>query len=706
MTQGKANLADELKGRLQFESLISDLSARFVGITSDKIDKEILRALKIIRVFFKGDRCGIVKIYPERKFTQIAYTSYGRGVRRVPEDVNLYEFFPWQHKIVIEKKVPIILSSPNDLPPEAVLDRQSLEAMGIRSLVSIPVFVGGKINCALLFQNMRHEVIWSNIFLQRIQLLAEILVNALIRKDADQALRKSEEELASRLKFERMLSGLSARFVALDANQIDNAIEDAQKTIVEALDLDRSVLFQITGQGDGTIITHSWSRPQWGKVPRLTGKIEYPWAYQRLISGDIMVFSRLAELPPEAFQDKESHKRFGAKSSLAIPLSAGGRFFGALTFTTLSKERDWLPDLINRLRLVSEVFTNALARKRAEEQNRDRLHEIQALKEQLEKDNVYLRSEVKLLHEHGEIVGESKAIQQVLIKAEQVAPTESTVLILGETGTGKELLAREIHAMSRRGARPLVTVNCASLPPSLIESELFGREKGAYTGALSRMTGRFETAEGSTLFLDEIGELPYEVQGKLLRVLENGTFERLGSTKTIKIDVRIISATNCDLAHEVKEGRFRKDLFYRLNVFPITIPPLRERTEDIPALVWTFVRQIENRMGKRIENIPQKSIDALGNYPWPGNVRELKNVIEHAMIISRKNLEITPPSFSDDDDLYGDTLEDVERKYILRVLERTRWRIAGKSGASEILGVKRTTLYAMLKNLGIQRPSD
>ena len=235
-------------------------------------------------------------------------------------------------------------------------------------------------------------------------------------------------------------------------------------------------------------------------------------------------------------------------------------------------------------------------------------------------------------------------MQQVLSKADQVAGTDATVLLLGETGTGKELLARAIHGMSLRKDRPLITVNCAALPPTLIESELFGREKGAYTGAMTRMTGRFEIADGSTLFLDEIGEMPIDLQSKLLRVLEEGVFERLGSTTPLHVDVRIIAATNRDIAQEIKDGRFRKDLFYRLNVFPIVIPPLRERPDDIPLLVRAVVNEFQKKMKKEIESIPKKSLQALQSYSWPGNVRELRNVIEHAMILNKgKTLYIECP---------------------------------------------------------------
>jgi formate hydrogenlyase transcriptional activator len=340
-----------------------------------------------------------------------------------------------------------------------------------------------------------------------------------------------------------------------------------------------------------------------------------------------------------------------------------------------------------------------------EEQLKGHLRRIKELKERIETENLYLQEEVKLLAEHKEIVAQSLVMRRVLTQVEQVARTDSIVLIQGETGTGKELVARALHNMSSRKDRPLVTVNCASLPPTLIESELFGRERGAYTGALTKMVGRFEIADGSTLFLDEIGELPVEVQSKLLRVLEEGNFERLGSTKPLHVNVRILAATNRDLEVAVKEGQFRKDLYYRLNVFPIMIPPLRDRAEDIPLMVWAFVRAFQKKMGKEIETIPKRTMEALQSYLWPGNVRELKNVVEHAMILTNgKTLVLQLPKLGAPERGSHHTLEDTERKHILAVLERIGWRVGGRGGAAEILGLKRSTLYSKMRKLGVIRP--
>lgn len=295
-------------------------------------------------------------------------------------------------------------------------------------------------------------------------------------------------------------------------------------------------------------------------------------------------------------------------------------------------------------------------------------------------------------------------MKRILAQAEQVARTSSTVLILGETGTGKELLALAIHKMSARKDRPLIAVNCAALPPTLIESELFGREKGAYTGAMTKMIGRFEIADGSTLFLDEIGELPLELQSKLLRVLEEGCFERLGSTKTLHVDVRIIATANRDIEQEVKGGNFRKDLFYRLAVFPIVMPPLRERPEDIPFMVRVFVKEFQKSMGKKIETISKQSMEALQSYSWPGNVRELRNVIEHAMILSKgKTLGVQLPKSRSLETDATQNLQDMERRHIVAVLEQAGWRVGGRGGAAEVLGLKRTTLRAKMEKLGIKR---
>jgi len=338
---------------------------------------------------------------------------------------------------------------------------------------------------------------------------------------------------------------------------------------------------------------------------------------------------------------------------------------------------------------------------------RTALSEIKTMKDQLEAENIYFRQEIKTRHRFAKIIGESDGLKYVLYRAEQVAPTNTTVLILGETGTGKDLIAVAIHEMSPRKNRPLITVNCAALPGNLMESELFGREKGAFTGADTRQIGRFEIANGSTLCLDEIGELPLELQAKLLRVIQHNEFERLGSSHTIKVDVRIVATTNRDLEEEVRKGRFRQDLYYRLNVFPITVPPLRLRKDDIPMMVHAFIERYSRKFGKQITSIQKETMKALQDYPWPGNIRELESIIERAMILCpgpvlqlTDKLEISAPSLSST----VRTLEDSERNQIHKIISETQWHIEGKDGAAAILGLNPSTLRARMHKLGIVRP--
>jgi formate hydrogenlyase transcriptional activator len=519
--------------------------------------------------------------------------------------------------------------------------------------------------------------------------------------------KQVEQALENRLRFERLLSDLSARFVNIPPDQVDSEVDYGLKQILEFFQVDRAGLMRSLLDRSAYHITHG----AYGEgVPAVPVGVElprsrYPWAFEKLVEKhEVVSFSKLGALPPEANVDKQTYAEWGIRSALHIPIITGGSVVHVIAINSVKTERVWPEELFPRLQLLGEIFVNALERKQTRLELEKRLREIEELKQRLEKENIYLHEEVKLLADHTEIVGQSLAMKKVLSQAEQVARTESTVLIQGETGTGKELVARAIHRLSSRKDRLLVTVSCASLPPTLIESELFGREKGAYTGALTRMIGRFEVADGSTLFLDEIGEIPLELQGKFLRVLEEGSLERLGSTNTLHVNVRIIAATNRDLGEEVKAGRFRKDLYYRLNVFPIVIPPLRERPEDIPLLVWAFVRMFQERMGKEIETVSKKTMEALQSYSWPGNVRELKNIIEHAMILSSDRILAVrlpqPGSLGAD---ATQTLQDMERRHMVAVLEKASWRLSGKGGAAEVLGLKRTTLRAKMKKLGIKR---
>jgi formate hydrogenlyase transcriptional activator len=391
----------------------------------------------------------------------------------------------------------------------------------------------------------------------------------------------------------------------------------------------------------------------------------------------------------------------GLKSGCCAPLMLPGRVLGTLNLGSSRPSAFSGADAELLTQVAGQVaiaLDNALA-----------YREINELKEKLEKENVYLRDEIRTETNFEEIVGESAGLKRVLQQLEIVAPTDSTVLILGETGTGKELIARALHQLSTRSDRAFVKINCAAIPTGLLESELFGHEKGAFTGAISQKVGRFELAHRGTLFLDEIGEVPLELQSKLLRVLQEQEFERLGGTRTIRVDIRLVAATNRDLTLMMEAGLFRSDLYYRLHVFPITVPPLRERQEDIPVLVRYFAQRYATRMKKPIETIPTKTMDRLAHYHWPGNIRELENLIERAVILSSGSelsvplteLKTAIPTQSQP----LATLEGAVRDHILRALRDTKWVIGGSSGTAARLGMKRTTLISKMKKLGISRPT-
>ncbi len=521
-----------------------------------------------------------------------------------------------------------------------------------------------------------------------------------IRFETD--MKTSHEE---RIQFERQLAELSALFVNIHADEIDQKVEDMLRQMGEILGLERTDIAQINEDRGQLQFTHSWTAKGVGSIAGRFAYEDFPALTQLVTSKDeYILFTSPGDLPRESPKDVESLKKVGVESGLIIPCFSENKFACVVAFGTHSSfQLDWSEGLIQRLTLIGDVISNALIRKETDLKLRNAFNEIQELKEQLHKENIFLRKEIEFIQHQTEIIGESDDIKEVLSKIKQLAPTDSSVLITGETGTGKELIARAIHKASLRKHRAMITVNCAALPSSLVEGELFGREKGAYTGALTKQAGRFEIADGSTIFLDEIGEVPLELQVKLLRVLEEGQFERLGSSKTLHTNMRVIAATNQDLEKRIKAGRFRQDLYYRLNVFPIHISPLRQRPADIIPLTWAFIKEFSETMGRRIDMISKDGLEAIQHYSWPGNVRELKNVIERAVIArTGKILQVVLQDNVNSKPLLN--LEALERKHILTVLENTKWRIRGHNGAAEILGLKPTTLYSRMKKLGIKRP--
>jgi PAS domain S-box-containing protein len=506
------------------------------------------------------------------------------------------------------------------------------------------------------------------------------------------------------LGFHRLISDLATRLASVDADALEATIVAGLTQIGEVLQLQRATVWRWEVGETVARPWCFWQEPGLPSPPPPLPIASVPFMMSMLEAGETVRFTTPGELPDPI--DRATAEQRGVRSGLALPLfrDAEDGVQYVLSFTSMTAEREWVPAVIERLRLVAGLISVALAHRASQAGLQRALDELQRRDRRAE-PALELRRDFKHVGTSRIIVSESSVVRQALVQVEQVAPTPATVLLMGETGTGKEVFAQTIHDLSPRHRRPMVVVSCAAIPAALIESELFGRERGAYTGALSRQIGRFEAAHQSTLFLDEIGELSPEMQVKLLRVLQERVIERLGSTQPIKIDVRIIAATHRNLEKAVQEGQFREDLFYRLNVFPITVPPLRERIEDVPGLVWAFVDEFSRLFGKTIDSISKESMRQLQGYAWPGNVRELRNVIERAVILSAsRQLEVAAPArAASAAPATAMTLSAVEVEHIRSVLESTRWRVRGPGGAAERLGLKPTTLESRMARLGITR---
>ena len=509
------------------------------------------------------------------------------------------------------------------------------------------------------------------------------------------------------LKFERLISELSTQLIDPPSNDIQKPIEHGLKLMSEFLDADQVLVLERSKNLEAKT-SYGYRRGNHSFVLPKSLRTTFPFTTEKLDRGQILIFKKLpSDIPREADVDRSNCIKFGFKAVIGVPLMVNETVIGSVFCYSFTKHRNWNMEIVPRLRLFGELISNAINRHRSEINLQAAFIEIQNLNEQLRAENIYLQEEMKLKQPHPDIIGKSRAITRVLNLIEQVADTHATVMIGGETGTGKELVAHAVHKLSSRKNRAMVTLNCAALPPNLVESELFGHEKGAFTGALTQRKGRFETADGSTIFLDEVDSLALETQSKLLRVLQQGTFERLGSTTSMTVDVRVIAASNKDLSEAIAAGTFREDLYYRLNVFPITVPPLRKRVEDIPLLVREFVSSLSKQMGKAIDTIPQKSMEMLKEHSWPGNVRELQNVIERAVIISSGRSLMIPQLVSSSPKHSEEilTLDDVQRHHILNTLKNTGWRVSGRNGAAKILDINPKTLEYRMKKLGIHRPN-
>ena len=529
-------------------------------------------------------------------------------------------------------------------------------------------------------------------------------------------LRKTKAALRHRQRFERLLARTSSALVIASTEKADQVLTECIERLCRYFGADRMTIFWLdtrTGEADAA---YSWGVPGDPFGPKVM-LVEFPNLARQIQAGEVARVDDVTAMPPELGVDKKGLVSRRIKSFAAVPLVVGGDAVGALSIACKSVQRAWSDSDVDEVRVFGELLASYVHRLMSQRSLDAALAGLQKATERLTAENVYLRSEIEDTHGFDEIVGSSPPILHCLRLVEQVAETNTPVLVLGETGTGKELIARAIHDRSSRGSRPLVKVNCAALPASLIESELFGYEKGAFTGAENSKRGRFEIANGSTLFLDEIGEIPLDLQAKMLRVLQEGEFERLGGTKTVKVDVRIIAATNRDLAQAVMDGEFRSDLFYRINTFPIELPPLRARGNDIQLLAEHFINVHSKSLRREINAMSADMLQRLRDYSWPGNVRELESVIQRALISSSgpvlelpaRRPEEGSDSESDSPRVLSTTIADlrvVERDHILAVLEESQWKIAGDSGAAAKLGIPPSTLRSKMKRLAIVRPAQ
>jgi formate hydrogenlyase transcriptional activator len=639
---------------LQFEKLLSSLSAHFINIPAQNIDDEINFALKQVCDYLGLDLSSLWQMNREDS-GEVILTHYYfvNNAPVMPEKMRATQSFPWTLQQMLQKK-ECIFSSTSELPPEAEIEVESRRYFGILSYATFPLYTGNSpVFGVITFNTLKEEVEWSDEVVNKLRFIAHVIANVLSRKFHDEILRENEQRLR------------------LAASSIGTGFWDL---IVKTEQI---------WANDGTRLLYGFKEKESLNLEDFMSRI-HPDDRQNVT---------------EEIQNSLKTGTFQNEHRVLLP---DGKIRWISGRASLHRNQN---QKFERLLGISNDNTQSKTTQLSLEKA---LTDVKKLKEQLQKDNVYLKEEIKLQTKYENILGNSDAIKYCLFGVEKVAPLNTTVLISGETGTGKELIARAIHNASMRKNRPLIKVDCASLPPNIIESELFGREKGAYTDAKNKVTGRFELADGSTLFLDEISELPMEAQAKLLRITQYGEFERLGSSRTRKVNVRLIAATNRDLEEEVKKGRFREDLFFRLNVFRITVPPLRERKDDIPEMVMEFVRNMNRKLGRNIEYVSQKTLNQMMEYSWPGNVRELENLIEYSVITSvGSELEINLASRSkpvkEKENSVIIPLADIEKEYIVKALEKTNWKIEGPDSASESLKLAPSTLRDKMKKHKIKR---
>jgi len=769
-----------LKERLVFEELISQISAKFVNLPVDQIDSSIDDTMRLVCECLELDLSSLwLRSVDDPSQLILTHLYRPLGGPPLPNPMNAHEHFPWSQG-KLETGEIVAISSMDDLPAGAARDQETWRHFGVKTALVYPLSTGGAPTIgALSFNTMQQERIWPETLVKRLQLVSQIFINALDRKQKETDLRESEARLS--LTIDAVGAGLWIIYVTTNKVWISPKSRELFHFAPDE-DIDYAKYFEVIHPEDRDLVDQTIQQAiRTGTHLRCDYRIVLPDGSIRWITSRIQ-YSMKSDSGPERIMGltvditerkqleleiKKSQTLLAAliNSTSDMIWSVDPERFGLLTFNSglydyflrhhnmrigtglrpedlfsdneyIQKWHSFYRRALDERSFTTEYQTHSGNRtlrlnfnvlksdegtfgisvfgqdvtelKVLEKQLRRQLMEIQELKSKLEQENTYLRNEIKTEKGFDKIIGSSDTLQYVLFRARQVALTDATVLILGETGTGKGMVANAIHEMSTRKGKPMIMVNCAALPANLIESELFGREKGAFTGAYATQAGRFEVADGGTIFLDEIGELPLDLQSKLLRVLQDGEFERLGSPRTIKVNVRVIASTSRDLKAEMRAGRFREDLYYRLNVFPVSLPPLRMRVEDIPVLAWHFINRYARKIGKQFESVSNETMESLQAYNWPGNVRELEHVIERAVITSPEPelrlLEQLEFESNKCQETAVEAFNAVAREHILQVLQKTGWKIEGEKGAAAILGLNPSTLRFRIKKLGIKRP--
>ena len=659
MTKQEHNQA--LEQHLQFQFLLAELSADLVRVSSDMIDQAIQDSLRRMAENLDLDFIALGLLTADGQDFYSRY-QFAKPFMKPWLSSSLMSESPLLTNTILSGQ-PFIMEDVDALAPEYSYDRESFLRYGIKASLVFPFIVGGRLCGGIGFASSCPRR-WLDNEVRGLGLIADVYANVLERKRYLQILQAKEEQMR----------------LAAEAADIALWVWNISLDTIWATDR-ACAMYGVSADDDLNIqrfldCLHDEDRE------RVKGVVE------------------------TAFKEGSDFRE-----EYRVVHADGSEYWICATGKCQIDESGHAERMMGASLNITQTRRTQRELEYANHELKSALEEIRHLKDQIQQENIYLKTEIVGHKDAGHLISDSEVMQEVFSHLQQVAPTMASVLIIGETGTGKELLATAIHQASSRADRAMIRVNCAAIPAALLESELFGREKGAYTGALSKQIGRFELADGSTLFLDEIGELPLDAQVKLLRVLEEKEIERLGNPKPIKIDVRLIAATNRNLSQEVAEGRFREDLYYRLNAFPIQVPPLRQRKQDIPKLVETFTNEFAKAMGKSIQGVSKASLQSLCNYDWPGNIRELRNVMERAVILANAPVlkvdipanHMTTSTLPKNDAVL---LADVERAHILQILEACGWRVSGQNGAALRLGLKPSTLESRMSKLGIHRPTS